>query len=151
MSHKIINMTHQLYSGMDLREHDRITIESYPWVKEAIDVAIDTGHAYGCLVGDNDELIGFGIVELVATGIAQIMIITSKLVEKYPITMVKVCRAMIELIFQHYKLHRLQAFVQTDYKVASRFAEHVGFELEGCMKMFTVDKKDTYLYAIVRA
>jgi RimJ/RimL family protein N-acetyltransferase len=144
-------MTMERFENMRLRPHDKEVLDLYPWVRKTAEKAIRAGHAYGCLAGEIGELIGFGFVEQMMPGLAHVMILTDESIERHPIQAVKASKAMIDYIFDFYKLHRLQAFVQADYRAAQRFIEAVGFELEGLLRMFTVDKKDTYVYSMVRA
>jgi hypothetical protein len=46
--------------------------------------------------------------------------------------------------------HRIEAAVDCEFPQAIRWVHDLGFELEGKMRAFGVDKRDHYLYARVR-
>ena len=46
-------------------------------------------------------------------------------------------------------LHRIQAWVRCDFPLGVKFLEGMGFEREGIMRKYDVDKMDCYLYSLI--
>lgn len=95
-----------------------------------------------------DKILGVGGVKMInkTTGWAWIDA-TDNAWMTFPETRqaLKVIREYMQIIVDLAGLHRLQAFVEMDFKVAIRTIEHLGFKREGIMKEF-VSNKDVYLY-----
>jgi len=53
-------------------------------------------------------------------------------------------------IVDDWKLHRVQAQARTDFPLASKYLEGLGFVFEGLMRKYYDDGSDAYLFALVR-
>ena len=74
---------------------------------------------------------------------------TSELVKKYPLSYFKATKKMMEAIADDMGLHRIQTVTRAEDETASRWACHLGFELEGTMKRYSPDGKDCLMFARV--
>jgi len=62
----------------------------------------------------------------------------------------RAARAMLDMLFKVYGLHRVQTTVRCDFDAGRRFAEWAGFEVEGIAVKHSFDKVDAFYYAVVR-
>jgi len=56
----------------------------------------------------------------------------------------------IDTIFKDYNLHRVQAHADQEFELAGNFLEGLGFKQECLMEKFQPNKKNSYLYSLVR-
>lgn len=80
-------------------------------------------------------------------GSAQLWAILSQASCRYPISLTKICEAMVSYAVKKQELRRVSITVKTDYFQGNRFAQVLGFTLEGRMKKFLPDGADANLYA----
>ncbi len=67
--------------------------------------------------------------------------------EKYGMTLYRGTVSFINELLKRY--HRIQCEVISTNKTSVRFIKRFGFKREGCMKKYTPDGQDCYLYARV--
>lgn len=79
-------------------------------------------------------------------GVAQLWAIFDKRVEEHPVSLRKACILLIKYAVAKQELRRVSITVKSDYTMGNRFAESLGFELEGKMRRFLPDGCDANLY-----
>ena len=83
---------------------------------------------------DNGHLVVSGGIIPIWERMGEAWLIPSDQIPKYKLKIIKTLRDHIDLITHEDGLRRLQATVRTDYEVAVRFIEFMGFKREGLMK-----------------
>jgi RimJ/RimL family protein N-acetyltransferase len=68
---------------------------------------------------------------------------------RYPKQLTIVAKSFSDIVAQSLSLHRLQLTVRLDEPRALRWAEYLGFEIEGLMRKYSPDGADTYILARV--
>lgn len=106
----------------------------------------------GCAISvhDGDQCIGaYGIIEM-WPGVARVWALFSQdLITNHPTLLsLHVIRDLERT--DHFKFHRIEATAAADHKAAAVFLSWLGFARECLMRRYTVDGKDTYLYARVK-
>ena len=104
--------------------------------------ADDNSPGYSGFV-DDEYAFSAGIVE--SLGVGTVWVITTPLVEKYPLWFTKAVRNMLNAGKDLYKLQRIQATVLKENKKAIKWIEFLGFEREGLMRKYVGG--DHYLYS----
>ncbi len=104
--------------------------------------ADDNSPSYSGFV-DDEYAFSAGIVE--SLGVGTVWVLTTPLVEKYPLWFSKAVRNMLNAGTDLYKLQRVQATVLKENKKAVKWIEFLGFEREGLMRKYVGG--DHYLYA----
>jgi len=135
----------------DATQEDLDYVIEYP-INEAVtkdfkDVKI-AGWAKTALI--DDIILGVGGCIVFWPGMAQGWYALSNHAEYNKIGVVRCLKEMIDLAFKELNLHRLETTIRSDFVQAQKFIEYAGFEFEGTMRKYTEDKKDAYLYALVR-
>jgi ribosomal protein S18 acetylase RimI-like enzyme len=90
----------------------------------------------------------FGCI-ILWTGVAEMWSIISDDARRYPKQLTLVAKGFSDIVAQSLSLHRLQLTVRSDEPRALRWAEYLGFEIEGLMKKYSPDGADTYILARV--
>lgn len=80
-------------------------------------------------------------------GVAQLWAVFDDRAEAYPKELVKTCLVLINYAQQKQDLRRVSLTVRSSYTKGNRFAEVLGFDLEGRMVGFLPDGGDANLYA----
>ena len=104
--------------------------------------ADDNSPSYSGFV-DDEYAFSAGIVE--SLGVGTVWVLTTPLVEKYPLWFSKAVRNMLNAGKDLYKLQRIQATVLKENKKAVKWIEFLGFEREGLMRKYVGG--DHYLYS----
>ena len=119
----------------NLRSHDQKLLKIAGF-------ADDNSPGYSGFV-DDEYAFSAGIVE--SLGVGTVWVLTTPLVEKYPLWFSKAVRNMLNAGTDLYKLERVQATVLKENKKAIKWIEFLGFEREGLMRKYVGG--DHYLYA----
>jgi len=82
--------------------------------------------------------------------VLQVWSVLSDDVSKKPISFYKSVLNLIEYAFDSMKINRMQMSVRVGYNKGVRFAESLGFVLEGVMFKYGDDGSDYYLFSRVR-
>jgi hypothetical protein len=90
----------------------------------------------------------FGCIML-WTGVGEMWSIISDDARRYPKQLTIVAKEFSDIVTQSLSLHRLQITVRSDEPRALRWAEYLGFEVEGLMRKYSPDVEDTYILARV--
>ena len=91
------------------------------------------------LLADNNIVLCGGITPL-WDGVAEGWIIASKRIYEHKIKSVSAIKKRLDLLCINNKIWRVQTSVKEDFKVGVRFAEWLGLEKEGLMRMYGPDK-----------
>jgi hypothetical protein len=127
------------------RYYDSLTFLNFP-NPSAIAKNLSTGPAYTLT---NGIPIACGGILPLWKGVGEGWVVTSSLVEKYPITFAKtIWRETIRLI-KSMDLERIQTVVDAEHTVSQRWVERMGFESEGLMKKY-LGGRDFIRYALIR-
>jgi hypothetical protein len=90
----------------------------------------------------------FGCI-ILWTGVGEMWSIISDDARRYPKQLTIVAKEFSDIVTQSLSLHRLQITVRSDEPRALRWAEYLGFEVEGLMRKYSPDFEDTYILARV--
>lgn len=80
-------------------------------------------------------------------GCSQLWAVFDERVVRYPVALLKTCMILINYAQQKQDLRRVSLTVQSGYTEGNRFAEALGFDLEGRMVGYLPDGSDANLYA----
>lgn len=102
-----------------------------------------------CLASEsNDPLSLFGY-DSVWPGVATVWALTSKDLWQKPMIVRELHRFITDTM-STMRYHRVQMYVKCDYVEGQKFAEFLGFKLEGHMIAYGPDKADYFLYGKVK-
>lgn len=82
-------------------------------------------------------------------GVGEAWVITSTLVEKYPVLFAKTVWRKLHEIINTNDIERAQTTIHKDHVVSQRWAERMGFKNEGLMRKY-LGGEDYYRYALVK-
>jgi RimJ/RimL family protein N-acetyltransferase len=82
-------------------------------------------------------------------GVMEMFIIPSKYIFEYPHVAFRVCYRTMSILKAHPDIHRLQSSVLDD-PTRVKFIEKLGFVYEGRMRLYTKNKQDYLMYALVK-
>ena len=91
------------------------------------------------LLADNNIVLCGGVTPL-WDGVAEGWVIASKRIYDHKIKSVTSIKKRLDLLCINNNIWRIQTSVKEDFKVGVRFAEWLGLEKEGLMKMYGPDK-----------
>ena len=107
-----------------------------------------TGTSYSAFHGDT--LIGCGGIRTLWDGVGEGWVLFSTEVVNHKVSIRRYVNKYFKKIIEENNLHRVQAHVNCEWGLALRFADSLGFEVEGRMVKFNPDGTDSYLFAWVR-
>ena len=93
------------------------------------------------------KIVGCGGFTPIWDGVAEIWMYLEPEAFKRKRLALKLMKHILNDIIKREEYHRIQAVVLKDYKAGIKFAEFFGFENEGLMKQYSVDKEDFYRFA----
>lgn len=79
-------------------------------------------------------------------GVGELWVIRGKLIQENKFNFYKSIRNLIEFTFQHMEIHRLEIAVDVNYPEYFKWAESLGFELEGVQKRYDHLGNDHAIY-----
>jgi hypothetical protein len=133
------------YMVIHRRHFDSLTFLSFP-NPDAIAKNLLKGPAYTIT---NGVPVACGGILPLWKGVGEGWVVTSALVEKYPIVFAKtVWRATVKLI-KSMDLDRIQTVVDAEHTVSQIWVERMGFKNEGLMRKY-LGGRDFYRYALIR-
>ena len=94
----------------------------------------------------NNEILGIGGVGKIHAGVGVAWLILSPVFIKYPKSLLKMCRQIVDEAFDCLSLHRIHMDIDSSRAENSRFASKLGFECEGTMYKYGPNKEDYYRY-----
>lgn len=83
-------------------------------------------------------------------GVAEAWLLTSDLIENYPLSFCKAVAFGLDRLITEFKLHRVQAHVAADNEAAIRFIMRFGFVEEGFCGRYGPDGMDCFRFARVK-
>ena len=86
-----------------------------------------------------------GVLEGVVRGIGTMWLVGAKGCERY----VKHAMRIFRIIVKHGGFRRIECKCFADNESANRYALHIGFTLEGCLKAWAADGRDINQYGMV--
>ncbi len=101
------------------------------------------------LEDENKNLCGVMGFHLIWGGVASIGAVLTPHFTAQPVAAVKVTRKLLDKFERAFDLHRIEMYVQTDYKTGHRWARALGFQPEGVLRKFGPDGKDHTIYGRV--
>lgn len=132
---------------LDLREHEKKmqkTDEFRAWAEANLSL----GPSFSGVV--DGKVVGCGGVRILWNGVGEAWAIFSKDIIKYPKEAYYYINKFLHIIIKDQNLHRVQAYVRTDVNIAVKYIENLGFKRESMMKKFSYDKKDYYMYVLLK-
>lgn len=127
------------------REFDALSFMKFPNPK-LISLRLTKGPAFTIT---NGNIIACGGVLPLWKGVGEGWMVTSPLVEKYPILFAKTAWAKITEIIENLQLVRLQTVVHSEHIVSQKWLQRMGFTNEGLMRKYLGDI-DYFRYAWIR-
>lgn len=119
-------------------KENRAMFEAYPKIGPAI-----------TLLNDSLEIVACAGVIMGFEGVGEFWMIPGKLVPKYPKSVWKEAKAFIDDSVERFKLCRIQATIREVDLKAIRWIERLGFEREGLMRRYGLDRLNYFMYARV--
>jgi RimJ/RimL family protein N-acetyltransferase len=98
---------------------------------------------------EDDEVIVCGGVHMMWTGVGEGWLVMSKHAYDKPITVARYTQRLFDTIMGDNAMWRVQASVHTNDEQSVKFAEWLGFEIEGVMKKFGPDGTNYFRMARV--
>jgi len=95
------------------------------------------------------EIIASGGVVILWKGVGEAWVVSSPLVEKYPLIFAKTIARKLREIIRESGLVRVQTMVDAEHIVSQRWIERMGFVQEGLMRKY-LQGRDFWRYALVR-
>ena len=134
------------YLNIQRRHFDALTFMNFP-KPELIAKKFTKGIAY--TIEAPEGLVASGGVIPLWKGVGEAWVVTSELVETYPVLFAKtVWRKLLEIISAN-GIERIQTTIHKDHIVSQRWVERMGFENEGLMKKY-LGGEDYYRYALIK-
>lgn len=135
------------YSPAHIREMD---IVNEPWTERS-DIYASyglSGPAYTSF--DDGKPVFSAGVAIPWKGFGEAWMLMSKDAHKYPLSVYRHVRNMLNAIIEDNNLHRVQATIADGQPYLVKWIERLGFKREGLLRKFGPDGSDFILYARVR-
>jgi len=133
------------YMVINRRHFDSLTFLNFP-KPYAIAVNLLKGKAYTIT---NGQPIACGGILPLWNRVGEGWVVTSHLVEQYPIIFAKTVWRATKRLIESMDLDRIQTVVDAEHTVSQKWVERMGFKNEGLMKKY-LGGRDFYRYALVR-
>jgi hypothetical protein len=133
------------YMSIKRRHFDAMTFLNFP-DPMSIAINLNKGPAYTLV---NEEIIASGGILPLWKGVGEGWIVSSPLVEKYPIAFAKTLWRKMLSLYDELGLERLQTLVDAEHIVSQKWLERMGFENEGLMRKY-LNGRDFYRYALIK-
>ncbi|GAH46646.1 unnamed protein product [marine sediment metagenome] len=134
------------YMKIQRRHFDALTFMNFP-KPELVAKKFAKGIAYTIEVPEG--LVASGGVLPLWKGVGEAWVVTSELVETYPILFAKTVWKKLYEIINANGIERVQTTIHKDHVISQRWAERMGFENEGLMKKY-LGGEDYYRYALIK-
>ena len=134
------------YMNIQRRHFDSLTFMNFP-KPELIAKRFTQGTAY--TIEAMEGLVASGGVISLWKGVGEAWVVTSSLVDVYPILFAKTVWRKLYEIVNNNGIERVQTTIHKDHIISQRWAERMGFENEGLMRKF-LGGEDYYRYALVK-
>ena len=110
---------------------------SHDW-EDWVGDLVKAGMAFSAYDDDN-YLIGSGGMVPLWPGVCEAWLLASNRIHAMPVTAFRMTDRTIKRLMKDHALHRHQAAIHEDWKVALRFSQALGFREEGLMKNYGSD------------
>lgn len=136
-------------SAMDLREQEKQYLRSFDNYMDLARQQEKRGPCFTAVVENEGIACCYGFAQY-WTGVYEAWLITSNLVERYPIQTIRTARREIDNFEIASQAHRLQMVVNTSFPLSIRFAEALFFYSEGVLKQYGPDGSDWLMLSRIR-
>lgn len=136
--HKLVNCS----------KTDSLLLDMRPEIIQRISDYSSLGPTVAAMTGET--ILGIGGVGKIHTGVGIAWLVISMEFTKYPKSMLKMCRQIIDEAFICMNFHRIQMDIDSTYPENGRFSSMLGFHCEGIMVKYGSNKKDYYRYVRLR-
>ena len=143
---KVRRYTPDDYMRISRRRFDMITFLNFPNPREVANNLAKSVAFTGLI---DEEIVVCGGVLPYWKGVGEAWVVSSTLVERYPIFFAKTVWRRLELIIEIMDLERVQTTIDAEHEVSMRWAERMGFVREGLMRKY-IAGRDFYRYALIR-
>jgi len=96
----------------------------------------------------DDEPVACGGIVLMWPGVGEAWIVFGEKAYRYPKEIFRVCLRFMASAIKHFKLVRIQASTVAEFEEANRWAEHLGFIMEGTRRKY-MGGQDYNSYALI--
>ena len=134
------------YLNIQRRHFDALTFMNFP-EPELIAKKFAKGIAYTIEVPEG--LVASGGVIPLWKGVGEAWVVTSELVETYPVLFAKTVWRKLHEIISSNGIERIQTTIHKNHIVSQRWVERMGFKNEGLMQKY-LGGEDYYRYALVK-
>jgi hypothetical protein len=131
------------FDQIELRELDKVTTQGF---LETLQKNVEhAGPAYTGLV--DGEVVAIAGVVLLWPGVAEGWVFGSPKIAKYKKSFCRHVRNKLAEIEKEHKLWRVQATIVSGWSGLMRFVEFLGFQFEGRLSQYGLNKEDYLMYA----
>ena len=103
-----------------------------------------------CITGVVDgRIVGCGGIDVMWPGVGEVWVMLSYEIDRFPKRAYKVIVDGLKKLIKDNDLWRIQAWGRVDFPQAHTLFRHLGFEVEGKARKYSVDGVDCILYAKV--
>lgn len=132
--------------AMDLRETERSYFASMDDYIERAKIHTTRGPCYSVVVEGEGIACCWGLIEM-WRGVYECWMLTSTIVDRYPINTIRKARACFDLVASEMQAHRLQIVVKASAQQSLRFAAALRFVFEGVLTSYGPDGSDYVMMA----
>jgi len=127
---------------------DKIKIDLEISMKPMLDLFDERAMVSGTTLILDDEIYAIGGVQYLWNGVGEAWVLVSENRGEFPIMIFKEITKFLKNSMEHYD--RVQAMVRCDHSSGIKFAEKMGFKIEGTLRKFGIDGSDHYIMARIR-
>lgn len=131
--------------SMDLREFDLLAYQNIENYEDMLRYYETEPFSFTAILGGK-MVACFGSHEM-WDGVTESWLIGSKHLNSVPITLTRMCRRYLDVVAREKRLHRMQITVDTQDKVAVRWAIALKFEQEGLLRKYGPHGSDFIIFS----
>lgn len=131
--------------SMALREFDLLAYQNIENYEDMLRYYETEPFSFTAILGGN-MVACFGSHEM-WDGVTESWLIGSKHLNSVPITLTRMCRRYLDVVAREKRLHRMQITVDTQDKVAVRWAIALKFEYEGLLRKYGPHGSDFIIFS----
>jgi len=124
--------------GLRAEDNKRVEDPNY-W-----EIMTKFSEAYSVFV--DGEILFSGGVLMLRKGFGEAWLLCSILAYRYPITVYRMAKGILEQIIEDGNLYRVRATPRTNWPTGYRFVERLGFQREGVLRKYGLHKEDCFMY-----
>jgi hypothetical protein len=126
--------------GLRVEDNRRMIIEN----PETWKMMAERSEAYSVFV--NGDILFSGGILMLQEGFGEAWLLCSVLVYIYPLTVYRMASRLLNKTIEDCNLYRVQATPRTNWSTGYRFVESLGFQREGVLRKYGLDREDCYMY-----